>query len=292
MISLLIMAAGESIRYKHSKQLDKLYQGYSLMDFSIYDAQAAGFQKIVLIIREAQKDIFAQKYQKFIKQGKICLKIQDLTILPKEHSYQGTRTKPWGTAHCVYCAKDIVKDKFAVINCDDFYGRKSFEQMYASLKAPRQENVFFTMGYQLAKTLSASGPVSRGVCQIAHKRLVSIEEVSKIIKTKNKIMSDDRVLDKDAFVSMNFWGFTPFVQTLIAEYFLEFLQQKNLSEVQEFYLPAVIQRAIDTKQIVVELLPTNQTWFGLTYFEDRKIAVDKLGSLVYHCQYPSDLFLV
>jgi UTP-glucose-1-phosphate uridylyltransferase len=289
MVSLVIMAAGQSSRYQYSKQIDKLYQVYSLMDFSIYDALLAGYEQIVLIIRLDQKQIFEEKYKKLILSGKMHLQVQDLQILPSAANFQGARAKPWGTAHCVYCVKKIVKGNFAVINCDDFYGREAFVQMQASLDALANERYFFMVSYQLKNTLSPNGSVSRGVCTGKEEKLRAIEELEKIARVGGKIMAGRRQLAENATVSMNFWGFTPFVQELIEKDFIEFLEQKNLSDNQEFYITTVIEKALK-KEIVVNMLPVKTQWFGLTYFLDRELVKKKLQLLVQNQQYPSRLW--
>lgn len=290
MTSLVIMAAGNSSRYKYCKQVDKLYQDYSLMDFSIYDAFQAGFQKIVLIIRDSHQDFLQQKYQKLIKQGKIILQPQNLNFLPKKHQFQGNRKKPWGTAHCVYCVKELVKENFALINCDDFYGRATFFLMKDCLQNVKELNQFFMLGYPLKKTLSLTGAISRGICVSKEGQLIAIEEVEQIEKINSKIMAGKKELAADTIVSMNFWGFTPLVQEMIEKDFMHFLATENLNSEQEFYLPWVIHRALKKNLISVKLLVVSENWFGLTYPQDRQIAMSKLEKLIAQKKYPKKLW--
>ena len=190
MFPLVIMAAGMSSRYQKSKQLECLIDNYNLVDFSIYDALKVGFKKIILIVREEQKITFTQKYQILIKKQLLNLCIQKLENIPSNISLAIQRKKPWGTAHCVYSLKDIVKTSFAIINCDDFYGRDSFVAMFQALQKNTQEqngqeNQFFTVGFELQKTLSKQGTVSRGIAFYEKEKLTKIEEHHQIEK-KNR----------------------------------------------------------------------------------------------------------
>ena len=291
MVSLVIMAAGNSSRYRYSKQIDELYQDYSLMDFSIYDAFFTGFQKIVLIINHKQQFFFQKKYKTLIQKKKIILKIQDLTFLPPHHNFQGIRKKPWGTAHCVYCVKDILKENFALINCDDFYGRKAFFIMKKHLANTKQKKQFFMISYQLQNTLSPNGPVSRGICRCLADNLLAVEEITKIRKIGSKIVAnEDKELKKETLVSMNFWGFTSFIQELIEKEFLHFLAHEDPNLETEFYIPSVLNLALQKKLVQIRLLQVESSWFGLTYPLDKSVASKNIQKLVFQRAYPEKLW--
>lgn len=286
------MAAGQSTRYKKSKQLEKLFNGFNLMDYSIYDALKVGFKKIILIINKKQEIEFREKYQKLITKNILKLVIQRIDDLPENLTNKTERTKPWGTAHCVFCLRNYLQTPFLIINCDDFYGRNSFQKMFTALKTSQLENHFFMVGYQLINTLSKQGAVSRGICYSKQEKLIQIQEehnlklneVTKQIKNKNKFFL------LDTLVSMNFWGFTPSFFTLLLPALQQFFAKKNLNETEEFYLPNVINQLIKDAKIEVTILKTNDEWFGLTFLEDRQKTIDKIKNLVDNQSYPRQLF--
>ena len=296
MFPLVIMAAGMSSRYQKSKQLEYLIEEYNLIDFSIYDALKIGFKEIILIIQEEQKIAFTQKYQILIKKQLLNLCIQKLENIPSNISLAIQRKKPWGTAHCVYSLKDIVKTSFAIINCDDFYGRDSFVAMFQALQKNSQEqngqeNQFFTVGFELQKTLSKQGTVSRGIAFHEKEKLTKIEEHHQIEKKlSGKIKNNHRTFEPTSTVSMNFWGFTPFIFQILESSFLRFLEKENLDDSQEFYLPQAIQEYCNKKIVEVNILKTKAEWFGLTYLADKEYVVQKLQQLIDKGIYPKKLF--
>ena len=296
MFPLVIMAAGMSSRYQKSKQLECLIDNYNLVDFSIYDALKIGFKEIILIIQEEQKIAFTQKYQILIKKQLLNLCIQKLENIPSNISLAIQRKKPWGTAHCVYSLKDIVKTSFAIINCDDFYGRDSFVAMFQALQKNlqeqnRQKNQFFTVGFELQKTLSKQGTVSRGIAFHEKEKLTKIEEQHQIEKKlSGEIKNNHRTFEPTSTVSMNFWGFTPFIFQILESSFLRFLEKENLDDSQEFYLPQAIQEFCDKKIVEVNILKTKTEWFGLTYLADKEYVVQKLQQLIDKGIYPKKLF--
>ena len=296
MFPLVIMAAGMSSRYQKSKQLECLIDNYNLVDFSIYDALKVGFKKIILIVREEQKITFTQKYQILIKKQLLNLCIQKLENIPSNISLAIQRKKPWGTAHCVYSLKDIVKTSFAIINCDDFYGRDSFVAMFQALQKNTQEqngqeNQFFTVGFELQKTLSKQGTVSRGIAFYEKEKLTKIEEHHQIEKKlSGEIKNNHRTFEPTSTVSMNFWGFTPFIFQILESSFYRFLEKENLDDSQEFYLPQAIQEYCKKKIVEVNILKTKAEWFGLTYLADKEYVVQKLQQLIDKKIYPKNLF--
>ena len=297
MFPLVIMAAGMSSRYQKSKQLECLIDNYNLVDFSIYDALKVGFKKIILIVREEQKITFTQKYQILIKKQLLNLCIQKLENIPSNISLAIQRKKPWGTAHCVYSLKDIVKTSFAIINCDDFYGRDSFVAMFQALQKNTQEqngqeNQFFTVVFELQKTLSKQGTVSRGIAFHEKEKLTKIEEHHQIEKKlSGEIKNNHRTFEPTSTVSMNFWGFTPFIfQILESSFYRRFLEKENLDDSQEFYLPQAIQEYCKKKIVEVNILKTKAEWFGLTYLADKEYVVQKLQQLIDKKIYPKNLF--
>ena len=287
---LAIMAAGQSSRYKKSKQLDNLINNYSLIDFSIYDALSSGFKKIILIINHKQKIAFLQKYQNLIEKKILKLVIQQIEDIPKGLTINVDRTKPWGTAHCVYCLKNLIHSPFAIINCDDFYGRASFEKIAKALQKNNPKNVFHLVGFELAKTLSEKGAVSRAVCVLKNKQLQKIQEESQIVSLDNKITNEQKIFNNKTITSMNLWGFTPYLFEIVTSHFKQFLQTNNLNNEIEFYLPQVINQALEDKKIKVKILKTSTKWFGLTHLEDREKTVAKLKELIDNKVYPNILF--
>src|SRR5580692_1713393 len=232
--TLLILAAGMASRYGSLKQIQQFGPGgETIMDYSLFDAIRAGFGKVVFIIRKDFADDFKQIFEPKLK-GKVAVDYvyQDLHSFTGDFTVPAERTKPWGTAHAVLCAKDAIKEPFAVINADDFYGRDAFEKAYGFLAGDVSERLYCIIGYELAKTLSDNGTVSRGVCEVdASGNLVSIAERTKIYQDGDKITYEEG--DKkfevpfDSKVSMNFWGFDPSVFDYIGKIFAEFLKEKG-----------------------------------------------------------------
>lgn len=296
--TLLVLAAGMGSRYGGLKQMDGLGpSGETIMDYSIYDALKAGFGKIVFIIRESfDKDFREKIVSKY--EGHIPVEVvyQELDKLPAGYAKPEGREKPWGTNHAVMMAKDVIKEPFAVINADDFYGSESFDILAKQLQEfDGGENHYCVVGYRLANTLSESGAVARGVCTNKDGFLTNvverthIERVDGVIKFKD---ADDTwtALEENTPVSMNMWGFTPEYFAYSDESFKTFLD-KNTSNIKaEFYIPSVVDELISTKKADVKVLDTPSKWFGVTYPEDRPSVVAKLKELVDKGAYPSPLW--
>jgi NDP-sugar pyrophosphorylase family protein len=295
--TLLILAAGMASRYGSMKQIQSFGpSGETIMDYSIYDAIRAGFKKVVFIIRKDFAEDFKNIMEPKLK-GKIAVDyvFQDLHSFTGNYSVPAERTKPWGTAHAVLCAKDAVKEPFAVINADDFYGRDSFEKAYDFLTKQVSEKLYCIIGYELAKTLSDNGTVSRGVCQVdANGNLVSIAERTKIYEENGKITYEEGdqkfEVPFDSKVSMNFWGFDPSVFTYTEKLFAAFLQEQGTNPKAEFFIPIIGDKLIKEGKGNIKVIPTDAKWFGVTYKEDAPEVQASLNALIEKGAYPNNLW--
>ncbi|MDO5489984.1 MAG: nucleotidyltransferase [Bacteroidaceae bacterium] len=301
--TLFLLAAGMGSRYGGLKQLDTLGpQGQSIMDYSIYDAIKAGFGKIVWVIRRDFEEQFRKqilsKYEGHVP-CELCF--QAIDALPEGFSVPEGREKPWGTNHAVMMGADVVKEPFAVLNCDDFYDRDAFQVMAKFLsELPEGSTGKYAMvGFRVDNTLSESGTVSRGVCENDEKThyLTSVVERTKIERHDGVVQYlDDNgewvSIPDTTPVSMNFWGFTPDYFEYSKEYFIEFLSdpknQENLKS--EFFIPLMVDHLIKTGKATCEVLDTTSKWFGVTYPEDRPEVVAKLAKLHEDGQYPDKMF--
>ncbi len=299
-ITLLVLAAGMGSRYGGIKQLDRLGpSGETIMDYSIYDAVRAGFNKVVFVIRQdfAQdfKNIFIDKLKGKVE---VALAYQSIDKVPQGIETHPERKKPWGTAHAMLMAKEFIMEPFAVINADDFYGKEAYETMSEFLKKQAKgENSNYAMcGYKLEKTLSEHGSVSRGICEVNNEGyLVSVDEHIKIEKDKDgKIVSHrdegNELLASDDLVSMNFWGFNPSIFDVIEEDFTHFLKHNGMDLKSEIYTPKVVDELIQKGKGKVKVLKSDADWFGVTYAEDKPKAMEKLKELVANKKYPPNLW--
>lgn len=291
-------------RYGGLKQMDGLGpNGETIMDYSIYDAINAGFGKLVFVIRkDFEKDFREKVVSKYEGHLPVEVVFQSLEDLPEGFTVPEGRTKPWGTNHAVLMGKDVIKEPFAVINCDDFYGRDSFNVMGKFLsELPEGSTGKYSMvGFRVGNTLSESGTVSRGVCATGEGNfLETVVERTKIERKEDgevKYLSEDEstwvAIPDTTPVSMNFWGFTPDYFAYSAEYFKYFLglesTKKNLKA--EFFIPLMIDKLIKEGTATVEVLDTTSKWFGVTYPEDRPETVAKIKKLVEDGVYPEKLF--
>ncbi|MCL2289851.1 MAG: sugar phosphate nucleotidyltransferase [Bacteroidetes bacterium] len=287
-ITLLILAAGMGSRYGGLKQLAELGpNGETIMDYSVDDAIAAGFTKVVFVIRKSMQEAFeAQILSKYKHKIKCEYVYQELDSLPEGFHQNPEREKPYGTAHAILVAKDAIKEPFAVINADDFYSRKAFVAMADFLRQPtyNEKPVFAMIGYQLKNTLSEHGTVARGVCQANENReLVSITEMTKIQRIGNTIQNTDEkgtvTLTGDEPVSMNFWGFTPYFFTFLNDLFVQFLKENNNNSKSEFPIPTAINYFITNRLATIKIIDCDAVWFGVTYQEDKPLVMERLALL-------------
>lgn len=297
--TLLILAAGMASRYGGSlKQIQKFGpSGETIMDYSLFDAIRAGFGKVVFIIRKEFADEFKAIFEPKLK-GKVDVEYvyQELTDIPKGFSVPEGRTKPWGTAHAMLCARHKINEPFIVINADDFYGKDAFEKAYGFLDKQVSPGKYAIIGYELVKTLSDHGTVSRGVCTVdAHNHLTGITERTKIYPENGKIIYEDadgakHEVPTDSKVSMNFWCFHPSVFEISEQQFSEFLRLHGGEAKSEFFIPLVADEFIRTGQGSVDLVPTSSQWFGVTYQEDAPFVTNSIQGLVSKGEYPSNLW--
>ncbi|GEP96482.1 nucleotidyltransferase family protein [Chitinophaga cymbidii] len=295
--TLLILAAGMASRYGSLKQIQKFGpSGETIIDYSIYDAIRAGFGKIVFIIRENFAEEFKEIFEPKLK-GRVetAYVFQDINAFVNGHEVPADRTKPWGTAHAVMCAKDAINEPFAVINADDFYGRDAFEKMAAFLQNECNDKTYSLVGYELGKTVSEHGSVSRGVCAVdSNSNLTGINERTKISLENGKIVADEGdtklELAPETPVSMNFFGFAPSVFGISEKLFDQFLAQNASNPKSEFFIPLVADQFISKGMGEIKVLPTSAQWFGVTYKEDAPGVQASLSALVNKGEYPDNLW--
>ncbi len=301
--TLLLLAAGMGSRYGGLKQLDGLGpNGETIMDYSIYDAIKAGFGKIVFVIRKDFEQDFREKvlskYEGHIP-AEVCF--QSLEDLPEGFSVPEGRQKPWGTNHAVLMAKDIIKEPFCVINCDDFYNRDAFEVVGKFLAdlPEGSANKYAMVGFRIGNTLSDNGTVARGVCSKDEKgNLATIVERTEIMRVDGVVSYKDEngewqpVGGDNTPVSMNMWGFTPDYFEHSEEYFKEFLSNpKNIENLKaEFFIPLMMDKLIKDGTSTCEVLDTTSKWFGVTYSADRPGTVARIQQLIDEGVYPEKLF--
>lgn len=256
---LLIMAAGMGSRFGGLKQIEPIGpNGEIILDFSIYDAVEAGFNKAIFIIKKEIEKEFRQVVGKRIeKMIDVEYAFQELDKLPEGYEVPSDRVKPWGTAHAVLCARDVVKSPFAVINADDFYGKSSYKIIHDELI---QSNGMCMVGYELGNTITENGTVSRGVCELENGYLKSVTEHTALDKNSG--------IPLDSIVSMNMWGLDPDIFPFMENEFKLFLNEKINVPKSECYLPSVISKRIEKENMPVKVLKTAEKWYGVTYRED------------------------
>jgi len=297
--TLLILAAGMATRYGSMKQTEGFGpSGETIMDYSIYDAIRAGFDKVVFIIREDFAKTFKENFDAKLK-GKIAVDYvyQDLSLYIEPEDIHPERKKPWGTGHAVLCAKDVVNEPFAVINADDFYGRDAFEKAAAFLTKECNEKTAAIIGYQLNKTLSDHGTVSRGVCEVDNNNnLVSINERTSIAEKGDKIIYEEQgsqiEVPSNSNVSMNFWCFHPSVFSITEKLFADFVKQNKENIKAEFFIPIIADYFIEQEGSNIRVITTSSQWFGVTYKEDAPSVKENLARLINEGVYPQSLWKV
>lgn len=300
-LTLVILAAGLGSRYGGLKQIEPVgSNNESIIDFSIYDAIAAGFEKVVLIIRPEHEAAFeaalSHKIRPFVE---VAYAYQELKDIPIEMSIDPNRNKPWGTTHATLVTQGVVDGPFTIINADDYYGKEAFITMAKFLKEEVSENTYSMIGYRLKNTTTDFGSVTRAVCKSENEYLKEIVEVQKIEKSGNEYRYEDgngqwKSIDGNELVSMNFWGFHPSVYAIFKEIFIKFLQEdvaKNPLKA-EHVIPTAVGNALLEHKIRVKILPSNDQWFGITYQEDRANVVKELEKMKKHGVYPFDLWKI
>lgn len=289
-ITLLIMAAGMGSRYGGLKQLDPVGpNNETIIDYSIYDAIQAGFNKAVFIIREEFKSEFENSItNKYRDKINVKFAFQKLDDLPGDFSHPASREKPWGTGQAILAAEKMIDEPFAVINGDDFYGKESFQVVADYYK---QSSNFSMVAFKLLNTLSDHGGVSRGVCEVKDNHLSNIIETHDIIREGNEIKSSGKFsLVGDEFVSMNMWGFTPKLFEYLNEGFSKFLSKHSNELKSEYLIPSVVNDLIKKEEEQVQVLKSNASWFGVTYKEDKPFVMSQILKLIENGSYPSLLF--
>jgi len=300
--TLLLLAAGMGSRYGGLKQLDGLGpNGETIMDYSIYDAIKAGFGKIVFVIRkDFEKDFKEKILSKYEGHIPAELVFQSLDALPEGFTVPEGREKPWGTNHAVMMAKDVIKEPFCVINCDDFYNRDSFMVLgkFLAELPENAKNTYAMVGFRVGNTLSENGTVARGVCSTDENGLLTtVVERTEIMRVDGKVCYKDEqgrwvAIADNTPVSMNMWGFTPDYFEYSEAYFKEFLaDEKNRTNLKaEFFIPLMVNKLVNDKTATVKVLDTTSKWFGVTYSADREGTVERIQSLVNEGVYPAKLF--
>jgi len=302
---LVVLAAGMGSRYGGLKQIDPVgSHGEAILDYSIYDAHAAGFETVVIIIKDAIKKDFMETVGARLKNAPVEIRyaFQELDMLPEGYSVPEGRTKPWGTSHAVLCAREAVGDApFAVINADDYYGKEGFRLIYNALAQAEDGNKYnyFMVGYQLKKTVTDHGTVARGCCHVdENSKLLSVVERTKIAKYDGGIhfTEDDGAtwtdLSPDTIVSMNLWGFTPSFLREAWDMFAAFLDDALIRNPMrgEFFLPFVVESLLDAGKAEVTVMTSPDQWYGVTYAADKPLVVAALRRMAEEGKYPDSLW--
>lgn len=297
--TLFILAAGMGSRYGGLKQLDSLGpSGETIMDYSVYDALRAGFGKIVFVIRHDFEEDFRKKViSKYEGHVPVEVVFQDINTLPEGFKAPADRKKPWGTNHAVLMGKDVIKEPFAVINADDYYGAESFQICADFLRSVEgKKNCYCMIGFRIENTLSENGGVSRGLCEVDENgNLTGVTECHGIERKDGKliqVLEDGTVADfpEGANVSMNMWGFTPDYFDYSEKAFVKFLKEHGEELKSEFYIPTVVNDLINDGTIELKVLETPSKWFGVTFAADRPATVAQFQKLVDEGLYPAKLF--
>ncbi|MBP6024066.1 MAG: nucleotidyltransferase [Ferruginibacter sp.] len=295
--TLLILAAGMASRYGSMKQTEGFGpSGETIMEYSIYDAIRAGFGKVVFIIRKDFAEGFKNTFEPKLK-GKIKTEYvyQEMSSYLNGMPIPEGRTKPWGTAHAILCAKEAIKEPFAVINADDFYGQDAFVKAAHFLNKGCDEKTYSIIGYELAKTLSEHGTVSRGVCQVdAHNNLVSITERTKIYREGDTIVYEEEdgkhQVPFNSSVSMNFWCFHQALFPVTEKLFHQFVKANSHNIKAEFFIPLIGDEFVKTGGGTIKVIPCSSQWFGVTYKEDAPVVKASIDKLVADGEYPPSLW--
>lgn len=299
--TLLIMAAGIGSRFGGGiKQLVKVdNNGHIIMDYSVHDAIAAGFNKIVFVIRKDIETDFRESIGNRVE--KICAEkgvevfyaFQSLDDIPAGESVPERRTKPWGTGQAVLAARELIYEPFAILNADDYYGKQAFAKMHDFLVKCPAGNEFCMAGFKLKNTLSENGSVTRGICEMNPMGyLTDVVETTGIVKTPAGVATGTTLLNPDVLVSMNLWGLTPEFMATLADGFQDFFRKKVKDNPlkAEFLIPVFIGQLLNEEKISVKVLETKDKWFGVTYQEDRDLVANSIRDLIDAGVYQEDLY--
>ena len=291
-MTLLLMAAGSGSRYGKLKQFDDLGpNGEFLMEFAIYDAIQNNFEQIVVITKKENVSFLEEHLSKRIPSNiKLNVLAQELTDLPDGVTFTGERKKPWGTAHAVWTARNVINGPFVVINADDFYGQSAYKKAADFMKS--DDSAYALLGYTLKDTLSEHGSVSRGVCEVNGDNLVSVQERLKLVQQGDKIIDEDTNLEftGDEQASMNFWVCRPSIFDKIESEFRIFLKDDDRIANSELYIPLMIQEMLQANEIEVKCIPSGGDWFGVTYASDKEKAMNSLKEKSESGKYPAPIW--
>jgi hypothetical protein len=296
--TLLVLAAGMGSRYGGNKQLDTVGpSGETIIDYSIYDAIRAGFGKIVFVIR---RDIEDQVKERFVARLKDRIEVdyvfQEITNLPEGVKVSPDRQKPWGTSHAILVTQKAINEPFGVINADDYYGVESFRILHDFLVKDKSPDNYCIVGYKMKNTLSDHGHVNRGVCGVgADGLLKNIVETKQIEKTNSGAQAPrpDGVMEKfngDEVVSMNLWGFKPSCYNFLGMEFRNFINQYGMDLKSELDIPTSIDKFVKTGEVTIQILMSNERWFGVTYREDKPFVVESINSMISKGIYPTNIY--
>ena len=297
--TLLVLAAGMGSRYGSLKQMDGVGpNGEAIIDYSVYDAIRAGFGKVVFVIRHSFADDFCEVFnaERFGHRIEVEYVFQELDNLPEGFTLPAERQKPWGTNHAVMMGADVINTPFAVINADDFYGRDAYAVIGRYLsELAGSEGKYCMVGYEVSKTLSENGTVSRGVCTVdADGNLQGMVERTKIERVNGTIvfhdLGTDEPLEENTPVSMNLFGFTPDYFAHSEAYFKEFLKENIDNLKSEFFIPLMVNKVINDGTASMRVLQTSSKWFGVTYKEDKPQLMQKIEELIAAGEYPRNLW--
>ncbi|MBQ5738477.1 MAG: nucleotidyltransferase [Alistipes sp.] len=297
--TLLVLAAGMGSRYGSLKQMDGVGpNGEAIIDYSVYDAIRAGFGKVVFVIRNSFAEEFREVFnaERFGKRIEVEYVYQELDKLPEGFTLPAERVKPWGTNHAVMMASEAIDTPFAVINADDFYGRDAYAVIGSYLKQLEgSEGKYCMVGYEVSKTLSENGTVSRGVCSVDDEgNLQGMVERTRIERVEGTIvfhdLGTDEPLAENTPVSMNLFGFTPDYFRHSEAFFKEFLAENIDNLKSEFFIPLMVNKVISEGSATMRVLQTSSKWFGVTYKEDKPQLMQKLEELIAEGEYPRNLW--
>ena len=293
-MTLLILAAGMGSRFGGLKQMEPMGPNDEfIIDYSVYDAKKAGFDKIVFVIKEEMYDDFKNTIGKRVEGHiEVDYVFQKMDNIPVENNFN--RLKPWGTGHAILAAKDVINENFAIINADDFYGKDSFFKAYEFLKSAK-DNEFGMIAYRAVNTITENGSVKRGVCEIENGKLVginesSIERVGDVIQCESLTTKEQYEIDLNSLVSMNMLLFTPKIFEFLTNDFIDFFKTLKDEEKDEFLIPEVVSNHIKNGEISVEVIETSSVWYGVTYKEDKDSVKNAIQDMINNGEYKKNLW--